>query len=191
MHASTHGHLGVVNVLLAAGANVDEKSNYCGKTALMHASRYGHLDVVAALLKAKAKVDARDRYGTTALIKAASHGHSDVVDALLAAGATVDATANNGDTALMLASKHRHLDVVEALLLGGAQTPDAVANELQRDDAQITEEYRVCVQAVNGLGGLEGVAAAHRAWLESLPQSSVARQRWELSRPGRRTKAAR
>src|SRR5208283_3661627 len=98
MWASRFGHLGVVQVLLAKGADVNAKMGN-GRTALMVASSNAfdwiyhlehldqRLDVVQALLAKGADVNAKDNDGATALMLASSSGLLDVVQALLAKGA--------------------------------------------------------------------------------------------------------
>ncbi len=90
--ASENGDLETVNVLLAAGANVNSK-----------------LQAVDEEMKV--------RNGDTPLIAAASPtGKSAVVKALLAAGADVNARADNGKTALIQAAAAENIEVMKALL---------------------------------------------------------------------------
>ncbi len=86
--AASEGHADIVRRLLAAGADVDAKTNN-GATALMWAASEGHAAMVRQLLAAGADVDAKDNYGTTALeIAEALHEedgweeHFDVVRAI-------------------------------------------------------------------------------------------------------------
>jgi len=51
--ASVHGHLAVVEALLAAGADV----HACDEDSLYYAAAYGHVGIVKALLDAGAEKD--------------------------------------------------------------------------------------------------------------------------------------
>jgi len=105
--AARDGHSGMVELLLAAGADVNAKSNY-GDTALHYAARGGHVDVVELLLEAGADVNAKNKNGRTALFWASFKGHAAVVELMLAAGA-VDKYA------LHLAARRGHAAVVELI----------------------------------------------------------------------------
>jgi len=113
------GHTAVVELLLAAGADVDAKNNY-GWTALHYAAAYGHADVVELLLEAGADIKAKNNSGGTALHYAAAYGHADVVELLVSAGANVNAQDKDGWTALFWASFKGYVAVVELLLASGA-----------------------------------------------------------------------
>lgn len=88
--AVEQGNLEIVNVLIAAGADVNRALPE-GETVLMTAARTGNLPVLQALLKKDSRVDVRDGfYGETALIWATDADHMDAVAALLDAGAGID-----------------------------------------------------------------------------------------------------
>ena len=111
--ASEDGHLAIVELLLAHGADVHAK-NQEDETALEFASENGHAAVVEVLLAHGADVHAdTDR----ALIAASQNGNVAVVEVLLAHGADVHA---DDDEALRWASRNDHLAVVEVLLAHGA-----------------------------------------------------------------------
>ena len=101
------GHTAVVELLLAAGADVDAESNI-GETALHYAAAYGHADVVELLVSAGANVNAQDKDGWTALFWASFKGYVAVVELLLASGA-VDKYA------LHLAAQGGHAAVVKLI----------------------------------------------------------------------------
>ena len=85
MKASLNGLGAVVDVLLAAGADVNQADNNNGDTALMWASDLGHADVVRALIRAGADIHKANRRGVTALMWARRNGHPEVVAMLEAA----------------------------------------------------------------------------------------------------------
>jgi len=86
MLASLGGHLEIVDLLLAAGANVDDRSAN-KNTALMFASSRGHLPIVKRLLAAGADVDVVGYAGRTALQYALDKRYSEITATLRAAGA--------------------------------------------------------------------------------------------------------
>jgi ankyrin repeat protein len=106
--ASQNGHLEVVQALIHAKANVNDKAAD-GVTALMIASQNGHLETVRTLLAAKADVNAKDVKSGTALVVASEQGRLETVRTLLGANADVNAKTADGFTALIQASQNGHL----------------------------------------------------------------------------------
>src|SRR5215467_6389382 len=94
----------VVQLLLAAGANVNAKDRF-SCTPLHYAVRWGRNKAVAeSLLGRKAKVNTKDICGETPLHWVAVFWHKDVAELLLANKADVNAKTKNGDTPLHLAA---------------------------------------------------------------------------------------
>jgi ankyrin repeat protein len=118
MVASAYGRKTSVEMLLAAGANVNHSPN--GITPLMWASWHGHAAIVKLLRAKGADVDHATRIGETALMYASYLGHAAVVDVLLTAGADVNMADINGCTALTESSGNGNAAVVEMLLAAGA-----------------------------------------------------------------------
>ena len=100
-----YGDIDIVEILLAAGADVHAHYDY----ALRHAALYGHTNVVKLLLEYGADVHA---WNNGALRWAADNGNADVVKLLLEYGADVHV---ENDYALRDAAAHGHADVVEIL----------------------------------------------------------------------------
>lgn len=73
--ASTHGHLNIVDFLVAKGARVNAR-DFRRATALMYASGRGHLDIAKFLISAGAYVDAKDSHGWTASMWASNRNHA-------------------------------------------------------------------------------------------------------------------
>ena len=84
MVASENGHRDVVELLVGAGADVNQVDED-GWTALMCASNNGHREVVEALVGAGADVNLAKKNGETALMLASQSGRRDVVKVLVGA----------------------------------------------------------------------------------------------------------
>jgi uncharacterized protein len=114
-----YGHMGISDILLAAGAHVDGRD-------LWYASCAGHEGILHTLINVEAGVDVNmKRYGETALEIASRRGHTKTVRMLLDAGADV----NEGSWALYFASCGGHEEVVHALIEGGAAVNQKVVGE--------------------------------------------------------------
>jgi ankyrin repeat protein len=124
--AASQGFVRVVRLLLAEGAELDEKDKD-DSTPLYLASANGHAKVVKRLLwaaksqgaeegsKTIPSVEIASGGGLTPLIAAATEGHSQVVRLLLDAGADLDAVGKDKETALKGAIKNGHADVIKLL----------------------------------------------------------------------------
>jgi ankyrin repeat protein len=103
--ASRWGHLPLVDEMLAAGIDVDVRTE-TGCTALMLAASGGHIDIIRRLIGAGADVNATDPSGgmtPTMWNLAALHSEKtyvSIVRELLKAGADPTITANDGKTTL-------------------------------------------------------------------------------------------
>jgi len=117
--ASEGGHVGVMDLLIDAGANVRVQDTQ-GDTPLMGAVRIGSLDAVKLLLRNGADVNQRDNAGRTSLIWAARTGRADVVRALLDAGASIDVTDSSGRSPVTVAVAKGHDNIVALLRARGA-----------------------------------------------------------------------
>ena len=120
--AAENGQADAVRLLLAAGANVDEKCGGAGdnSTALMHAASKGQLECTRILIEAGASAVARDRSGKTPMHYAAAEGHAEVLSNLAKAGARADAISKQGESPLMEAAGGGHVSGVKRLLELGA-----------------------------------------------------------------------
>jgi ankyrin repeat protein len=114
--AAREGSARVIDVLLAAGAKVDQANAY-GDTALKMAALHGRLDIAKKLRARKAALDPP---GWTPLIYAATGGHDEMVRYLLAEGAKIDAVSPNGTSALMMAVREEKFSTAELLIARGA-----------------------------------------------------------------------
>jgi ankyrin repeat protein len=114
--AGFFGQPGVVEILLAQGADVAARSRNPMQNAPLHAAAAGRSkDAVRALLEHGAVVNARQEGGWTALHAAAQNGDVEMVRLLIAAGADVKARADNQQNAMDLALGKGHQAVVDVL----------------------------------------------------------------------------
>lgn len=100
--AALNGHVDIIQLLLARGAQVNYKDSK-GQTPLMYAAGNGKLDAVKALIAQKADLEATTELGETALMGAVGHGYVDVAKYLVEKGAKVDAKMNNGRDVFVMA----------------------------------------------------------------------------------------
>ena len=124
IRASLRGHLPVVDVLLAHGANPDV-ADECGRTALHYAAGCDQSTIVRRLVQAGANVNSRDAQGLTPLAMAAARGLVTTIEALLDAGADASCSDERGMTALMWAANGDggHASAIRALLAAAGATP--------------------------------------------------------------------
>ena len=122
MHlVAQNGRVGVVRILLRAGANPNVESTDSHRvTPLFLASGNGPLAIVEALIEAGANVNHIDARGLTSLMAATTKDHIDIVRALLAAGADpriafTEAGPLNGVTALDGAKEGNHTAIIALL----------------------------------------------------------------------------
>ena len=118
--AAHYGRSTIAATLIAAGAEVNAKSNI-GSTPLHEAAYAGHATIAAALIAAGAEVNAKDNDGETPLHEAVSvywRGRASVVvSLLLTAGAEVNAKDNGGETPLRRAARYDHASVFASMLI--------------------------------------------------------------------------
>jgi ankyrin repeat protein len=116
--AARLGHSGVVELLIARGADIEIKNN--GSTALHLAAQQGHTQVVSILLDSGVGIESRDHHDSTALDSAAYEGHIHVISLLLDRGADIESRDHYDSTALHKAARRGHAQVVSILLDRGA-----------------------------------------------------------------------
>lgn len=125
--AASDGQVGVVELLLADGADVNARDT-SGATPLHEAAAEGHTAIAEMLIANGADVSAKDEDGNTPLHKAASslhkvtsYSHRAIVELLIANGADVNAKNTLGWTSLHWAARFGgETVVIELLLANGA-----------------------------------------------------------------------
>jgi ankyrin repeat protein len=127
--AAFAGHLDVVQILIAHGANVEFSSSDLGFTALKIAAAGGRTEIVSYLLGHGADVNSTDAMGWTALGFAFTNGHSDVEAVLRSHGA--DKLADIVNHKAWLLSWYR--DVIKTALKASANDFDPLKGDQYRD----------------------------------------------------------
>jgi ankyrin repeat protein len=117
--ASGHGHLSTVKLLVAAGADMESKSNR-HNTPLSVAATQGQVEVVRFLAEAGAIVDSNNSNDNTPFHHAVTRAHAEVILVLLEKGADLEHQDKQGDTALMNACAAGSESIVHLLLDHGA-----------------------------------------------------------------------
>lgn len=119
--ACQEGHIGVVQFLLRAGADVNIKRTICLETPLMVSVRRGYVDIVKMLLSHGADPNTETLSKDIPLITAAHQGRKEIVDALISHGANVNHVKKGSNaTALYCAAFKGYADIVVSLLENGA-----------------------------------------------------------------------
>lgn len=136
--AARRGHIGVIELLLKRGDDIEAKGMF-RQTALHHAAANNDVATCALLISHGANVDALDGVNGTPLHRAAEAGALKTTEFLLAHGANCNATMTGieQETPLFLAEKNRHKDVAAVLRAAGAKRyndpegPDALAKAIE------------------------------------------------------------
>jgi ankyrin repeat protein len=114
--AAFFGHLPILELLLARGADVRAKSrNANGNTPLHAALAANHNMAAGLLIGSGADVNAADAEGWRPLHLAAANGSVETMKTLIAQGADISATNAKGLTPLALADERHHREAVALL----------------------------------------------------------------------------
>ena len=114
--AAFFGHPEIVDVLLAAGAEVSAPSRETMKlTPLASALATGHNQIARTLIEHGAPVNAKGESDVTPLHTAAARGNIEAATFLLEHGADINATTTDGKKPIAYAEERNHPDMVEFL----------------------------------------------------------------------------
>lgn len=125
LYAGARGHLEILKMTLAHGADLESTNRY-GGTALIPAAERGHVETVRTLIAAGVEVDHVNNLGWTALLEAVILGngglkHQRIVALLVDAGADVDLADRDGVTPLAHARVRGYEEIAQALDAAGAR----------------------------------------------------------------------
>lgn len=118
-YALLKGHLEIMELLLGAGADVEE-SDRGGQTPLSWAADGGIDAIIQKLVDHGADVNQVDADSRTPLYRAAFNGHATTASILIERGARVNLASQSGWTPLMMAAERGHEATVQELLDAGA-----------------------------------------------------------------------
>ena len=120
-----------IRLLVASGADVDQRTRLSGWTALMVAALDGHINILKLLLELGADVNAvSDTSGWSAVVSAVAGDHSECVQLLIQSGADVNVISNPvkidntvwENSLLGVAVEIGNIQTIKLLLEGGAHT---------------------------------------------------------------------
>ena len=124
--AAYDGSISRCRRLLAAGADVEERTPVTLFTPLHLAAVGGHERIIKLLLSHKADVNSRSKTEETPLHLASQEGHPASVVALLQAGADPLLPARDGALPIHRAATNNHTEVVRILIESTKCSPDQV-----------------------------------------------------------------
>jgi ankyrin repeat protein len=113
------GHLDIVNMLIAAGANVNLRDRL-GRTPLHGCGIYNRYAIAQSLIAAHANIDLPDQWGKSALSLAHSYNRRAIVILFIEHGATIDEQEQDIHTLLFQAANLGNITAVRRLLGMGA-----------------------------------------------------------------------
>ncbi|MFC1762992.1 ankyrin repeat domain-containing protein [Planctomycetota bacterium] len=113
--------LGMIELLVARGANVDDKGDSFGHTKLNMACLKQDMDIATFLISKGADVNTKNNWGIRPLQNAIRNGQKDIVELLISKGADVNVSNNAGVTPLDMAEEIGNTEISELLRKNGAK----------------------------------------------------------------------
>ena len=126
LNAVLSGSMAMCRLLLAAGADVEERTLIAMDTPLHYAALYGHELIIKLLVSHKADVNSRSKTEATSLHLASQEGHLASVVALLQAGADPLLLQFDGALPIHAAASNNQIEVVRILIKEGKCAIDQV-----------------------------------------------------------------
>ena len=141
--AAAHGRIGIIRVLLEAGADVNANSQSRESTPLMAAAGNGQAEAVQFLINSGADLEAKDSPGRTCLFRAVESGDKKTVQVLIDSGADVNVSDDWGVTPLICAAVGNSIELVKILLAAGADVNATDKNGKTALDHVRHKRYRI------------------------------------------------
>jgi ankyrin repeat protein len=129
----------IIELLISAGANLNDQSGPYNRTALLCAISQPNKELAQYLILKGADVNVGDRNGVTAIICAAEREGSDlnhIINILISYGADVNVRDCMGTTSLMHAARNGNKNLVELLISNGVDI-----NAMCKSDNPYIESY--------------------------------------------------
>ncbi|KAL3089604.1 hypothetical protein niasHT_030113 [Heterodera trifolii] len=120
MVAARHGHVGLVDLLINRGAQLDLSDSH-GRTAAMHGIEAGHSSTVALLLERGSALFARDSHGNTMLHLLGRHPNKCLIYRLLEDGLSLEDKNKEDLRPIEVAIRAGQLIAVDTFLRRGAR----------------------------------------------------------------------
>ncbi|KAK3711758.1 hypothetical protein RRG08_036964 [Elysia crispata] len=130
-----HCSVEILELLLQAGANVDDTHWQCGLTPLMFAATAGSETAVEKLLMHRADVNKHKPKQHSALMIAVKRGHAKIVEMLIKAGANLFIKNVDSENVLSLSVKSGNKACIHAVL--------KYWHQLKQQDVELMEEHGV------------------------------------------------
>ena len=145
LYAGARGHLDILRMTLAHGADLRSTNRYRG-TALIPAAERGHVDTVRTLIDAGVDVDHVNRLGWTALLEAIMLGDGSeryvrIVQLLVAGHANVNLADSNGETPLQHA-RQRGYGAIERVLVAAGRGRGGAGASVRRSGPYVPIEMK-------------------------------------------------
>ena len=179
MIAAQSGHLEIVKLLLARGADINA-SGEAGYTPLMGALRCGQPKITLFLLEKGANPNRINENGYTALIFASNARYADVVTSLLNHGA--DINGGTGWTPLMQAAYDGDENIVKLLLKKGANVNLRRRNDMTPLECALVQHHDEIATLLRIAGGKGRSAAVLDKEIEQANAQMLKEARTEAAR---------
>jgi ankyrin repeat protein len=145
--AASQGHVGTIEVLLAAAADPNSRDDF-GYTPLHEAVSGNHIHASRILIAAGANIDAARHDGYSPIMVAAAQNSSELTKLLASLGADLTHREQNGRDVLHIAAEAKSVDVMEILVDLGldVQSSDYFSNTAIKRAINSDIEENICIK---------------------------------------------
>jgi len=120
MAAVMNNNLELVKIFYERQSNINEKTNYNGKTAMLYAAKYADFNLINFLIDNGAKVIDADENDVTTLMYASGYNSYEVVKTIIDNGARVNRRDSSGKNAIFYAAENNpDPEIIELLIKNG------------------------------------------------------------------------